>query len=194
MNIILSPHTDDAIFSLGEMLAFTKNVVIVSPFAGIPTDEEGFEKHTTLRTEHKRACMFIHCSAVNGSFLDDVYGLQDINELKRFVSEYVNVKGSTTYIPFGIHHPDHILLSDIAMELWDKKSKIRFHEELPYRVLYPEKYSQRFNKIEDLARNIRAVEGKTTELKEHLVKFYKSQIDEALIPMLTATERLWEVL
>lgn len=49
---VFSPHTDDAIFSIGAHITGLK-ARIVTPFAGIPDDEAGRQKHTTLRAEHQ---------------------------------------------------------------------------------------------------------------------------------------------
>jgi hypothetical protein len=74
--VILSPHTDDAIFSLGQHLTTLDSdvpLVIASVFAGIPEDDAGHKKHKRLRAEHELACEIIGASEWNGDYLDDVY-------------------------------------------------------------------------------------------------------------------------
>lgn len=74
MTVVFSPHTDDAIFSLGDYLSnLDGDILIVTPFAAVPEDEAGEQKHTTLHAEHAAACAIIGAQHVNGPFLDDVY-------------------------------------------------------------------------------------------------------------------------
>ena len=45
-NLIFSPHTDDAIFSLGDYILHNERITIASAFSGVPTDDAGYKKHT----------------------------------------------------------------------------------------------------------------------------------------------------
>lgn len=139
---ILSPHTDDGIFSLGNYIQRLKNaedqVTIISVFSGIPPISldkgKGYDKHALLRTEHEAACNLLKVKFINGDFLDDVYSPRpdDVDVYDWLLKK---LKGFDEVIaPLGIHHPDHIQLARIA-----KKYKLadRWYAELPYRVLYP---------------------------------------------------------
>ena len=72
-SLIFSPHTDDAIFSLGDYILKNKNITIASAFAGVPTDDAGYKKHTLLRHEHEKACLLMNAKIINNDLLDDVY-------------------------------------------------------------------------------------------------------------------------
>jgi hypothetical protein len=119
-NLIFCPHTDDAVFSLGSYILNNKNFIIASAFAGIPTDDIGYKKHTVLRGEHKKACDFVSAKEINGNLLDDVYGKQDKNLLVTWIEQIIRdhdtseVLNLNVFVPLGIHHPDHIFLSELS--------------------------------------------------------------------------------
>ena len=124
-SVIFSPHTDDAIFSLGDHITDSVDFTIASAFAGIPTDTFGYNKHTLLRKEHESACNLIDARVINGDLLDDVYGKQDERLLVEWISNII-VNFDKIYIPLGIHHPDHIFLSDVLFNLISKFNKTYF--------------------------------------------------------------------
>jgi hypothetical protein len=101
-SVIFSPHTDDAIFSLGDYITDNIDFTIASAFAGIPTDTLGYNKHTLLRKEHESACNLINAQIINGDLLDDVYGKQDERLLVDWISKII-INFDKIYIPLGIH-------------------------------------------------------------------------------------------
>jgi hypothetical protein len=198
-NLIFCPHTDDAIFSLGSYILNNKNFTIASAFAGIPTDNAGYKKHTVLRGEHKEACNFINAKEVNGNLLDDVYGKQDKSLLVNWIEQTIRdhdtpeVLNLNVFLPLGIHHPDHIFLSDCLYEIIKKYNCIFFlYAELPYRVLYPELYEERLNKFKSKYK-ITQINTVSNNKKLDAIKFYDSQIDENLIKKLLVEENLWRI-
>lgn len=187
-HLIISPHTDDAIFSLGSfILCSGHDITILSPFAGIPEDAAGRKKHTTLRAEHKRACEIIGVKYINGDFLDDVYAPTNKYTLMKWFMKMI--KGyDRIYVPLGIHHPDHQTVRNLFV------SNFTFHyvyEELPYRVLYPELYESL--KSEYIKPGGRGTVYPHNPLKELAVEAYKSQIADHLFPQLYVEERIWKV-
>ena len=124
-SVIFSPHTDDAIFSLGDHIMDNVDFTIASAFAGIPTDTLGYNKHTLLRKEHEGACNLIDARVINGDLLDDVYGKQDENTLTDWIKSVI-INFDKVYIPLGIHHPDHIFLSNTLLKLIENFSKTYF--------------------------------------------------------------------
>ena len=202
-SLIFCPHTDDAIFSLGDYIIDNDHsFTIASAFAGIPTDEVGHKKHTLLRQEHNEACAMINAKAINGDFLDDVYGKQNkddlINWIKNIIVDFNNI-----YIPLGIYHPDHIFLSDVLFSLMKDFNKTYYvYAELPYRLLYPELHKQRIRMFES-SHTLENISIDFTEHKINAIKKYNSQIayvhnpsyiNENLIGKLIAEEKLWRVL
>lgn len=175
--VILSPHTDDAVFSLADHLCEALDVTVVSVFAGIPDDDIGKRKHTRLRAEHQTACVLLGWRAVNGDFLDDVYQPRPADDvLAAWISEQIDGT-DTVYAPLGIHHPDHIHIARVAAQLAAADSRTwLWYAELPYTVDYPE-----------LARSLAA--GHTIESvsacfpqrKEAAVRCYTSQVNDDVL-------------
>ena len=192
-NLIFCPHTDDAIFSLGDYIFDNNSFTIASAFSGVPTDIIGYKKHTLLRKEHQEACELIGAKIINNDLLDDVYGKQNEQLLFAWIKSTIN-NFNNIYIPLGIHHPDHIFLSDKLFEIMDLYNKKYFiYAELPYRILYPELYQERIDKFKSKGK-LEEVTIKFTKNKINAVEKYKSQIDNNLIEKLIVEEKLWRLL
>jgi LmbE family N-acetylglucosaminyl deacetylase len=192
-NLILCPHTDDAIFSLGDYLVNNKGFTIAASFAGVPLDPAGNKKHTILRKEHDDACAVVDAKVINGDLLDDVYGKQNIEELTSWVLEVIK-SYENVYIPLGIHHPDHVMLSDLLLSLIPSMPDKNFfvYAELPYWVLYPELFKQRLNLFEKDYK-LDSINIDFTINKIDAIKCYDSQIDQNLIEKLIVKEYLWKI-
>lgn len=203
-NLIVAPHTDDAIFSLGHTIQLLENVTILSVFSGVPEDEEGYNKHMKLLQEHGIACEILGVRQINSKFLDDVYGKQDENKVVRWIEKQLVFGGyDKVYVPLGIHHPDHIL----TRQMFQKYFKFDyFYEELPYRVRYANIRNQLTLHLSSLygykqSRKINANSLKLQRIiskKEEAVRAYYSQlrtpdsgIDEQLVNDIMQEERLW---
>ena len=155
--VILSPHLDDAVLSLGRFMAGRPDVIVATVFAGPPPDPEvlteydrvsGFasagEAVAERRGEDVRALQSLRARPVWGSLPDGQYRTQEVNE-EDVEREIVRMIGDlhfdTILIPLGIAHPDHRLVRSGAFEVipWlDAAVSIWFYEELPGRVLWPE--------------------------------------------------------
>ena len=202
-SLIFCPHTDDAIFSLGDyIIDNSHNFTIAAAFAGIPTDEIGYKKHTRLRQEHDEACAMINVKTINGDLLDDVYGKQHEDDLIDWIKNII-VNFDNIYIPLGIHHPDHVFLSDTIFSLMKDFNKTYFvYAELPYRMSYPELHEERLKRFE----STHALENISINFTKHkidAIKKYNSQIayvdnpsyiDEDLIGKLIVEEKLWKII
>lgn len=190
MNIaIVSPHTDDAIFSLASFMQFDTNAdnefTVISPFAGIPEDDAGKKKHTLLRKEHESACKKLGLKIINGDYFDDVYPDRSLTLLQEWLFEATRYF-ETVIIPLGIHHPDHILVRKI----FDKfAGNFWYYEELPYRVLYPHLYVEQVHK---LGKNYQAQVFNHQEAKIKAVECYQSQIvGGKILEHLYVNEGIW---
>ena len=202
-SLIFCPHTDDAIFSLGDYIIDNNhNFTIAAAFAGIPTDEVGYKKHTKLRQEHDEACAMINVKTINGDLLDDVYGKQNENNLIDWIKNVI-VNFDNIYIPLGIHHPDHVFLSDTIFSLMKDFNKTYFiYAELPYRMSYPKLHKERLKRFES-AYTLENISINFTKHKIDAIKKYNSQIayvdnpsyiDEDLIDKLIVEEKLWKII
>lgn len=207
MNIVFSPHVDDAIFSIGAHLTGLRHVVIATPMAGIPDDDAGRAKHTRLREEHANACSALGATWRNGNFLDDVYPAPRRLHVKAWLHTVLaEYHPDAAFIPFGIHHPDHLLVSNLLIGMIDTPpefsidiahmpDRIYFYEELPYRVDYPHLVDVRFSHIENSVGRLRRAKN-FDGAKQEAVECYASQIDWNLLSrvMVPERERIWELI
>lgn len=192
-NLIISPHTDDAIFSIGKAIAILTDVYIATPLHAVPEDEPGKTKHLILNTEHDIACKIVGAQQINGPFFDDVYGKQDTDKLYDWLYN-VMVQAENVYIPLGIKHPDHILISDLcidALESGEVSSKFHFYEELPYAYDYSLETSKRAEYLQDRFPQIDVLY--TDQIKHKGVAAYVSQTGNDVISRIfSREERIWQ--
>jgi hypothetical protein len=194
---VASPHVDDAIFSIAaHLMTLDGEISIVTPMAGVPADEPGRRKHTTLRREHDVACAAIGANAVNGDWLDDVYPAPARPDVSEWLADQL-LDLDEVYINLGIFHPDHLLTSNLLIDLIritpSLPYRIYFYEELPYRVDYPKRAESRIEYIENRIGRLKLIEQAPTEAKKIAVQMYRSQVDEALLVRLLVNERIWEL-
>lgn len=193
--VIISPHTDDAIFSLGSYLShlIDEDVTIASPMAGIPRDEPGRTKHVGLRREHTAAARVLlpRAKLLNGDFLDDVYEPPPVAELRSWLSCAIT-GADTVFAPLGIHHPDHVMVSDAMMGILEGRRGVSFYEELPYRLLYPRLLAARLDAMSHLGR-ARMKTIWPTPIKERALREYASQVDDTLVAKLMGAEHIWSM-
>jgi LmbE family N-acetylglucosaminyl deacetylase len=206
VNVIVSPHLDDAALSLGQFLA-AEPAQVVTMFAGIPTtggvtdyDRScGFDSSATAmerrRDEDSRACFELGATPTHLGFLDLQYRDEppDIDELARVLhSEIRQGDEHMLYVPIGLGHPDHRIVSDAALQL---PGTLAFYEELPYRVLHPEQVHERLDviretfKLQDMPLPLPAGDRAT---KARAIGCYRSQFPNgADDPCLLVPERVW---
>lgn len=205
--VVISPHTDDAIFSIGACLSCLmvyNKVTIASPMAGIPTDAEGRAKHVRLRQEHEAAVRHLlgpEAIVVNGDFLDDVYEPRPTDEeLGHWIAEQTR-DANVVYIPLGIHHRDHIQVSDVSIKVLPATKKVFVYAELPYRILHTREARARAKALgcHDLT-TWSPDEGNAG--KSEAVRLYASQVnkrpdleypDDGLLVQLRAPEYVWSL-
>lgn len=160
--IVLSPHYDDAVFSLGGFISQKEpsSVIVVTFFGGEPagvmqTDwdkRSGFSNSReaiALRTaENNRALEIFGVSGINYTYKDLQYRKMSNDKLLKskitgdilaLLSKY-SAKNVFVYGPaaFGANeaHPDHILLNEATMKAASLMNRGNFHfflyEDYPY--------------------------------------------------------------
>lgn len=189
--VIFSPHTDDAIFSLASLIEKESDFTIASVFAGIPSDDVGKKKHTILRNEHSIACLNLNVKEINHDLLDDVYGMQNIKDVDKFIINILN-NFNEIYFPIGIYHADHMLLHERIMyqvQFYDKSFYL--YTEHPYKLMFPEIYQKRINDLN--IKNPQII--KCSKNKKFFVKEYKSQIgtNKEVVKFLLTDEEIWKI-
>lgn len=148
--VVLSPHFDDAIFSLGATIARAARrgtqVTVLTVFAGDPASRSpagpwdhnaGFrtegEAAAARRREDRRACAIVSATPVWQPFPDEQYpGAPDdgllIDALERNARH-----ADTVLIPgFPLTHADHLRLAALVLEAGFVRGRVRLYVEQPY--------------------------------------------------------------
>lgn len=149
--LVLSPHLDDAIFSVCGYLLETKHrTKIVTVCAGIPdnNDLSSWDKRCgftsgQLAAISRREEDFLACSKVGAdyehlNFTDFPYSnIKNNSSISNEITKRLpNIQ--EIWIPLGIGmHPDHITVRDSALEILNtKKINIVFYADVPYSNAY----------------------------------------------------------
>lgn len=149
--LVISPHLDDAVFSLGGWIAGESDVIVATAFAGVPAPlvpaisdqfESGAAEAEARRAEDLEACHSLGATAVQGPFLDGPYtGHADIDEdaIARWLLSLERVfQVSKLVRPVGVRHPQHIATARAAALSHARGVERLAYAELPYSVLWPE--------------------------------------------------------
>lgn len=146
--IVLSPHFDDAVFSLGGMLMeHGERTKIVTVCGGVPASGRepsgwdlrcGFvdahEAARTRATEDRSASAVIGATAVHLPFVDHPYsGRKNVQEVADSIAPLIT-KAVLVWAPAGIGgHPDHVTVRDAALLLLRSlRADVRLYADAPY--------------------------------------------------------------
>lgn len=153
--LVVSPHLDDAIFSIGGLLARLASRYRIHIFTLFSTDpycifkelKNDFNRLQELRLEEEAAATsFIHSSTFQLKWKEallreykDIYESIKQNEpMDQFISDIINNIPENPFVilcPLGISHVDHRLtriLMDKVIERKQIKTPIIYYEDLPY--------------------------------------------------------------
>lgn len=149
--IIVSPHLDDAILSLGASIAYAtgqgRRVTVLTVFAGDPQSElpaggwdgrGGFATEgdavRTRRAEDDAACAVVGAVPARLSLSEvDYSGARDEEEVWGAVREAVSGAQAVLLPGFPLTNPDHALLADVCLRRGLACARIGLYAEQPYR-------------------------------------------------------------
>lgn len=164
--LVVSPHLDDAVLSMGQVMAGREDCIIATVFGGTPDQGEAstaWDKNcgwssariamAMRKVEDDKAANLLRATAVRFDFLDQQYrevGLsnhttateaQIAGTILEIARPLVDVLGHVTIAgPMGLGHPDHHLtrraVEQAAVVLGDA-CELWIYEDAPYRVLEP---------------------------------------------------------
>jgi LmbE family N-acetylglucosaminyl deacetylase len=123
---VVSPHLDDAVFSCGMFLASRPGAVVCTVFCGAPEPpmqtpwdasaghRDSSEAMRARIAEDERALAIVGAHGVRLPFLDSQYGATPaVEEVARALGDAWRRSGAAMLVaPLGLHHSDHILVSD----------------------------------------------------------------------------------
>jgi LmbE family N-acetylglucosaminyl deacetylase len=146
--VVVSPHLDDAVFSVGATLAEAAasgiDVVNVTVFAGVP-DSNGlpgsWDRQARFssdgaaarkrRHEDAAACRAIGIQPRWLPFRDDQYG-DDRSEIWSLLAPLLADADAILVPGFPLQHPDHVWVTSLVWEERAKFPQIGFYVEQPY--------------------------------------------------------------
>lgn len=152
--LIVSPHCDDAVLSVGQVMAGRPDMTVCTVFAGTPSTammqttydrDSGFVSAGRAiirrRAEDKGALHILNAKPAWLDFVDHQYGEPaDEQTITDALVEVVErVEPRLILGPLGLAHPDHLTARRAFRHLLDRTGiEAWVYEDLPSRVLYPE--------------------------------------------------------
>lgn len=166
--VIVSPHLDDAVLSLGRFLSGRPDVIVVTVLAGVPggawvEEVSGFdatcgfdssaEAIAERRGEDLRALRSLSAVPVWLPDLDSQYLASpvDLSAFSHWLRDDLPAGCDLVCVPLGIKHPDHVAVSRLirdsgAIHRWrDAGVTVAVYEELPGYVLWPDERQAALN-------------------------------------------------
>ena len=218
MNIIFSPHIDDAILSIGghiqNLITRGEELKLIYIFSKskwinpqsvyyneiIRSDKDIMELRKAEEKAVKSRCKY-HVEFWDFEGCDSEPLKDDYSRIYNRIDEVINSK-DTFYFPMGIMHPDHIAIQRIAFEIANLKSyNLLIYEDMPY---FP--FDKHLSKRVEIFRNLsekEILENIDIQKKIKLINCYKSQVEPAWIDTISDyansfdqelhKERLWKI-
>lgn len=208
--LIVSPHLDDAILSVGQFMADRPDAEVITIFAGYPENSEavstaydnkcGFKNAqdamSVRRRENDEATALLNATAINFDFTDSQYEVEvKTHDIRNALQNLINCNDYEFIMaPLGIGHPDHLKVCEAVMTI-DTELPIYLWEDLPLRVLSPELVSERLKKLRISADKLvtHSTTGDKIAKKIRALACYKSQIGTGILDpyIMYVPERLW---
>ena len=152
--LIVSPHLDDAVLSVGQVMAGWPAMTVCTVFAGLssqPSMQTSYDQDCGFtsaaravarrRAEDKAALHVLNAQAVWLDFPDGQYGdpVEEGAIVEALLDVASRVRPSVLIGPLGLVHPDH----HTTRRAYERvvaatKSEAWVYEDLPSRVLWPE--------------------------------------------------------
>jgi len=153
MQLIVSPHLDDAVLSCGALIAGGSDIHVVTVFAGRPQRADvvgatewdrlcGFTTDDDVvgirRAEDEAACALLGASPVWLEFVDDQYS--EMSSVEAIVDALdaviARIDPREIYMPLGLFHRDHDRTHQACRKLTTTDGRAVFaYADAPYRAL-----------------------------------------------------------
>lgn len=149
--MVVSPHYDDAVFSCGGLLASMPGSTVVTVCTARPDDTQpltdwdnrcGFpssgEAMRARAVENRNALALLHAQGVDLEFLDGQYLRAPRNSTDlladTLLATIAEFQPASVFVPLGLFHADHVLVSDVLMTLEQRLAGIRWfaYADIPY--------------------------------------------------------------
>lgn len=213
--LVVSPHLDDAVLSVGEFLSSWPGARVLTVFTGIPDPPQvsSFDVHSGFADsgmavlarcdEDDRALAQVHGVPLRAGLLDHQYVDErdddaTIAEIRQVLVATVEAIEATKLIgPLGIAHPDHVLTSiAVAHAALETGIEVWAYEELPNRVALPETVPEALDRWRALGFDpqLGFLGAGSLDAKRRAIAQYQSQLwalDPRCLDVPERTWRLW---
>lgn len=210
--VVVSPHLDDALLSIGAWLSWHTDVVVVTMFAGDPDDDipitawdsacgfsSGRHAMGVRRHEDKRAAAVLgatiqHVPLADGQYREEIPYEEVV--LDATVATIVGeLAPSLVLAPLGLVHSDHLAVAAACRRvLRTYRGDVVLYEELPYRVDNPPAAVHTLDRLDVLPYSPETCpdDELAVRLKIRAVGHYTSQLWAVPRWSLYVPERMWE--
>lgn len=149
--VVISPHLDDGVFSLGAAITHTTathgEVKVVTVFGNDPASTArpsswdaacGFgsvgEAATLRREEDRRACALVGAEPVWLPYADDDHGGGERSDAEVWAALTPSVDWADVVVTpgFPLYHPDHVWLTGLVARMLDRSRRLGLYVEQPY--------------------------------------------------------------
>jgi LmbE family N-acetylglucosaminyl deacetylase len=191
--VLVSPHLDDVVHSCSHFLARRPAATVVTVFAGArPVPASRWDRATTgeewapaaverRRQEDAAALSALGASPVWLPLVDRLYAEHDRDRMRTELADVLSaVRPTAVVAPLGIRHPDHIVVSDVCLELAGRGgSRWYLYQDMPYAQEWPERAQERLSDVTGRVRSLtalRPVPADDPAIKARLMNHYSSQV------------------
>lgn len=176
--LIVSPHLDDAVFSLGRMVARLGAEAFVVTVHGGGSEER-------IR-EDVEALAVLGCTGLAWPHRPD----SEADPAVR-LARLARRRWAQVLVPLGIYHPDHLAVSEACRLTPWGDAAVGVYEDLPYRVWWPDQAFHRRRAWGLADGDEPETQAGPLDLKLKAAECYRSQITDDIREVLSVPERVW---
>lgn len=210
--VVISPHMDDGCLSVGQLIgswpgAHVLTVATHAPEEPMSTEYDrncGFstarEACYRRRQEDHRALTVLGATPIHLGMRDGQYGTQEtaVAISNRIAGALADIDPRVILAPLGLAHPDHEAVAEACRILCAQRqyphAEWWVYEELPARVLWPEKVPEALSWWGDVGTLELGFLGTSDiERKAEAVECYESQLWALDRHAVLCPERIWQV-
>ena len=209
--VVLQPHYDDAVYSVGQIIAAHADVTVLTVFSGVPAGAGGVTDYdqacgfaTSIdammarRQENDRALAALGAIPAGLGLFDQQYhsvgGNDPVKVGTALRTWFRDHHTAEVLAPLGLLHPDHKAVRagvEMAVEALDI-GRFSLYEELPYRVQWPTVAVHLAERLPAGTTEGHYVPG-SVDAKRAAVECYTSQLTDEIRRMVYVPERVWRV-
>lgn len=208
MTLVISPHLDDAVLSLGQTIDAGDGWAVVTVCAGIPSAGRATEYDAARGFKSSRKAMRarraedeaaglelgyypVHLQVLDGQYRDGPPDDDEFAWMVGLIGGLAEWRTEHVLAPLGLGHPDHELTADLAIA--SAGAELLVYEELPYKVLWPEQVGPALDRYRSAGFTIEpyALTAGNPARKRAAIGCYRSQGFDPADPTLNVPERIW---